>query len=197
MTEISRVEEEVSLDILSVPLSFTLKRYFSPRKVNSVMLKAGVSFNYLLGSSAEITSGTISYTGLDCSFQDPQSGTWIEGITIDNLPYYGFGTFDALLGDPVGDVEDVYAPFYLAATAKLAFDLRKDKYSRLHWIIAPYFNYAVTDFNDASAYAIEPSGRMTDLSATASPLKPFSFGLEVGIAYNIIPNGLKNVKAKK
>jgi hypothetical protein len=194
LTEIDGVEEEVSLDILSVPLSFTLKRYFSPRKVNSVMLKAGVSFNYLLGSSTEITSGTISYTGLDCSFQDPQSGTWIEGITIDDLPYYGFGTFDASLTDGTGEV---YAPYYLAAHAKLAFDLRKDNYARLHWIIAPYFNYAVTDLNDASAYAIEPGGRMTDLSAAASPLKPFSFGLEVGIAYNIIPNGLKNVKAKK
>lgn len=193
LTEIAGYKAEESFDILSVPLSIVVKRYLSARKINSVMLHAGVSFNYLLGNSATITSGSISYTGLDCSFQDPQSGEFIEGVTIDNLPYYGFGEYEPVLTDETGDV---YEPFFLAAHAKLAFDLRKDRYARLHWIIAPYFNYAVTDFRGDTPMVVKAGGEMSDISAAATSIKPYNFGIEFGIAYNIIPNGLKNVRIK-
>jgi hypothetical protein len=197
LTEITGLEQEESFDILSVPLSVVVKRYFSPRKVNSLLLKAGVSFNYLFGNSTEITSGTVSYTGEDCSFQDPVSGNLIEGVTIDDLPYYGFGNYDAALTSTKYD--DVYEPYYLSAHVKLALDLRKNRNSRLHWVIAPYFYYAFTEFRSGNSPAdiIEPGGYMTDISAATTAIKPYNFGLEFGISYNIKPNNLKNVRIRK
>lgn len=197
VTRISSLTEKKTFDVLTVPLTLTLKRYLSPRKVNSVFLNAGVSFNYLLNNATEITSGTVSYTGENCSFQDPQSGEWIEGVTIDNLPYYGYGTYKAVLNS--SDKVEYFEPYYLAVHLKLGLDLRKERYSRLHWIIAPYFNYSFTELRSGNnpEMIIKPAGEISDISAVATSLKPFSFGIGVGISYNVKQNSLKNIRVKK
>jgi hypothetical protein len=38
---------------------------------------------------------------------------------------------------------------------------------------------------------------MTDLSMAATSIKPFSFGIEVGITYNFKQNSLKNIRTWK
>ncbi|MCX6233499.1 MAG: hypothetical protein NT175_02080 [Bacteroidetes bacterium] len=197
LTQVKSLTEKKTFDVLSVPLSLSLKRYFTPKKINAIILNAGVSFNYLLNNTTEITSGTISYVGKNCAFQDPQSGDWIEGITIDDLPYYGFGTYDAVLNS--GDDNKTFEPYYIAAHLKVGFDLRKDRYARLHWIIAPYVNYSITELRSGNTpdKIIEPAGNITDLSMATTSIKPFSFGIEVGISYNFKQNSLKNIRTWK
>lgn len=201
LTDVSKIQERIVANSINVPIYFELIKKFERKRNNyqisnkSLYIDAGATFSYLLSSSFTVPEGSISYSGEDYTFIN-QNDT-ISGILIDNLPYYGFGTYDAKTDG--SDNKDLYQALRTLLSTKAGFHFSSPAHPRSFWKVGLYFNYSLTNFRSENSFAntISPEGKITDLSNTNSKLYPYSFGLELAYSFNFLENNLKSIKPGK
>jgi hypothetical protein len=190
------IEQSVSYNTVSVPLSIQLKRYFGRNKVNSVLIDAGIYVNLLLDRDYSVDRGWLEYIGQNCRFYDPVNDTLYPPVTIEDLPYYGYDTYDAQKSDQDGVESSLLKDIYYSGFVNINFDLRKNNKSRVHWRIGPYFEYTFTNVVDEPTYQLiditgETEGEIKDFTHSVSKLYPYTVGLRLGLTYNFLPNKKK------
>lgn len=195
----SEIRQSATLDVISFPASFLYKRYFSSKRVQSVVVQAGATYHMLVNERIKQDSGFLSGYGRDVKFVDDAD---FDPIHIHDLPYYGFGS-----GFPIALSDDLTNPFasdFITTHLRLGIHLRQSRFSALHYTITPWIMYGFTNLIADSNYNMalgynenivynsgSPTVKIDHLGSSLESMHPIAFGIDLGISYNIVRNRVK------
>ncbi|MCK9168042.1 MAG: PorT family protein [Bacteroidales bacterium] len=178
----TEISQDLSLNYIDIPVSFKLK-YKSKNYLN-FYIDAGMAFSYLFSPGlSPAGKGSLTYTGT-FSYDFPQ-GT--QQVTYENVPYYGFTTFNTL---QYSEEDPGFRSFNLSAlvNAGTMFWLSQ----RLSANVELMYRYGFINLVDKSADSMfilsEGEGRVNNIFRNCNFLHTNAFMINVGVSYFLKSN---------
>ena len=182
---INNAEQKHLISTLQIPLKFNAYRHFKKSK-SAIYFTVGAILSIPISDDYSFTAGTLSERGLSCTFEE--NGHMIENVTLEDLPYYGFGTYHTKKTEsPAIQLKSYFINGYVD------FGYQWRTHNKKTFIKAgPFAYFGVTnmleDQHIETKELFSPEGKIANFGLAYSSLMPYVVGINLAISLNIIPN---------
>ncbi len=186
------LEQHNRINVLEVPLQFSVNYNFSDKRTLGLYGRIGGLFNLVLSNTHEMNNGSVTYTG---HVERLIGGEYTDYYFDSDIPEYGFSTYEA---DVDESNELALQDYYISG--RLNFGVfGMNKVQTIGWHIGTFFEMDLTDMLDGE-HEPNPSltrgyGHMNSFYDISDKLSIHNWGLEFGISIQLFKEKIIYLKS--